>query len=133
PEGSFDLAYSSLTFHYIKNLERLFTTIHRALVPDGRLVFSIEHPIYMAPNHPEWMGGTDGRERWPLDGYLAEGPRRAEWLGSAVVKQHRTIGTTLNVLIGVGFVISHIEEWGPTVAQIEAHPEWAKERERPMF
>jgi SAM-dependent methyltransferase len=133
PEASFDIAYSSLALHYIGDLAGLFATVHHALVPNGRLVFSIEHPIYMAPTHPGWLVGADGRESWPLDGYLREGPRTTDWLAKGVVKQHRTIGTTLNLLIHLGFAISHVEEWGPTDEQIKAKPEWAKERERPMF
>lgn len=49
------------------------------------------------------------------------------------MKQHRTRGTTLNALIRAGFAISHVEEWGPTEAQIAARPELAEERERPMI
>jgi hypothetical protein len=50
-----------------------------------------------------------------------------------VVKQHRTLGTTLNLLIRQGFAIAHVEEWGPSDAQVAAQPELAEERERPMF
>jgi len=77
--------------------------------------------------------GAGGHETWPLDGYLMEGPRTTDWLAKGVVKQHRTIGTTLNLLIRLGFAISHVEEWGPTDEQIKVKPEWARERERPMF
>jgi SAM-dependent methyltransferase len=131
--AAFDLAYGSLAFHYIADLRRLFASIHHALVPGGRLVFSIEHPIFMAPTHPAWSAGTDGRAVWPLDGYLAEGQRVTEWFAPGVIKYHRTLGTTLNLLIGCGFSVRHVEEWGPTEAQIAAKPEWAKECERPMF
>ena len=93
----------------------------------------MEHPIYTAPAYPEWMTGVDGREKWPLDAYLAEGPRTVDWLAPGVEKQHRTIGTVVNSLIEVGFTISHVEEWGPSDEQIKLHPEWAKERDRPMF
>ena len=48
PEKSFDLAYSSLAFHYVRDFGKLMRTIHRALVARGHLVFNIEHPIYMA-------------------------------------------------------------------------------------
>src|SRR5690606_19549144 len=51
-EASFDLAYSSLALHYIEDLAGLLSTVHRALVPGAHLIFSIEHPIYMAPTHP---------------------------------------------------------------------------------
>jgi SAM-dependent methyltransferase len=134
PAGaSFDLAYSSLALHYVENLAGLLAEVHRALVPGGRLVFSVEHPIFTAPAHPGWRVAADGRRTWPVDGYLAEGPRTTEWLAPGVVKQHRTLGTILNLLIGLGFAPAHVEEWGPTEAQVAARPEWAEERERPPF
>lgn len=133
PEASFDLAYSSLALHYIEDLAGLLSTVHRALVPGAHLIFSIEHPIYMAPTHPGWSIDEEGRKTWPVDSYQAEGPRKTDWLAKGVIKQHRTIGTTLNLLIRLGFTISHVEEWGPTDEQIAAKPELAEERERPMF
>ena len=33
--AAFDLAYSSLTLHYIENLERLLAQVHAALIPGG--------------------------------------------------------------------------------------------------
>jgi SAM-dependent methyltransferase len=133
PEASFDLAYSSLALHYIKDLAGLLAKVHRALVPGAHLIFSVEHPIYMAPTNPAWSVGADGRKKWPVDQYLVEGPRMTDWLAKGVIKQHRTIGTYLNLLIHLGFTIAHVEEWGPTDEQIAARPEWAEERHRPMF
>lgn len=133
PAASFDLAYSSLALHYIEDLAGLLAAVHRALVPGGSLIFSVEHPIFMAPTHPGWSQDADGRKVWPVDGYLVEGPRTTDWLTKGVIKQHRTVGTYLNVLIGLGFVISHVEEWGPTDAQIAARPDLADERQRPPF
>jgi ubiquinone/menaquinone biosynthesis C-methylase UbiE len=133
PQQSFDLAYSSLALHYIADLGGLLATISRALKPGGHLVFSVEHPIYTAPSRPQWTESTSGQKTWPLDRYLAEGPRTTDWITSGIVKQHRTIGTTLNLLIGLGFKVTHVEEWGPTDAQIAEHPDWAEARERPMF
>jgi len=133
PEAAFDLVYSSLALHYIDNLVRLFATVHRALVPGARFVYSTEHPIYMAPRQPGWLLDSEKRKTWPVDSYQIEGPRTTNWLGDRVVKYHRTIGTTLNLLIRQGFAIRHVEEWGPTDAQVAAKPELAEERERPMF
>jgi len=132
-EGSFDLAYSSLALHYVENLERLLANVYRALVPSGRLVVSVEHPIFTAPTQPGWSADTDGRKRWPVDSYLCEGPRRTDWLAEGVIKQHRTLGTYLNLLLRLGFGLAHVEEWGPTDEQIAVHPSWAEERQRPMF
>lgn len=133
PEGAFDLAYSSLAFHYVEDAARLYGRIHRALRPGGRLVFSTEHPIYMAPTSPGWAQGPDGGRTWPLNRYLVEGPRTTDWLAPGVVKHHRTIGTTLTALIGAGFTITCVEEFCPTPDQIAAQPALAEEVERPMF
>jgi len=128
PRSSFDLVYSSLAFHYLKNLERLMSQIHQSLRPRGSLVFSVEHPIYTAPSKPKWT-----RKTWPVDGYLNEGPRTTDWLAKGVIKQHRTVATYINLLLGAGFTISKIDEWGPSKRQIRAQPGWALERERPAF
>ncbi|HUB44501.1 MAG TPA: methyltransferase domain-containing protein [Acetobacteraceae bacterium] len=133
PAASFDLAYSSLALHYVRDLAPLLTEVHRALAPGSHLVFSVEHPIYMAPAHPAWTTDSEGHKTWPLNQYLVEGGRVTDWLAKGVVKYHRTIGTTLNLLIRLGFAIRHVEEWGPTDAQVAAKPELAEERERPMF
>jgi SAM-dependent methyltransferase len=133
PVGPFDLVYSSLAFHYITDLEGLLAKVARVLLPGGSLVFSVEHPIFTAPSRPEWIVDADGRKTWPVDGYLQEGPRTTDWLTKGVVKQHRTIGRYLNLLLGLGFSISHVEEWGPADAQIAARPALAEERQRPPF
>lgn len=133
PAAGFDLAYSSLALHYIKDLPRLFANLHAALKPGSRFVFSIEHPIFMAPRNPGWITDAEGRKRWPVDSYQMEGERVTNWLADGVIKQHRTIGTLLNTLIAAGFSIQHVNEWGPSDAEVTALPALAEERERPMM
>jgi hypothetical protein len=62
-----------------------------------------------------------------------EGERVTNWLADGVIKQHRTVGTLLNALIGAGFTIQHVNEWGPSDAEVAAQPALAEERERPMM
>ncbi len=131
--ASIDLAYSSLALHYIAGLPRLLTEVYRALTPGGRFVFSAEHPIFTAPSHPGWHTEPDGRRTWPVDDYLVEGPRTTDWLTKGVIKQHRTIGTYIALLLCAGFTLSHVEEWGPTDAQIARRPELVTDRLRPIF
>lgn len=133
PQAVFDLAYSSLALHYVEDLGRLFATVHRALVPGARFVFSIEHPIFMASRRPGWITDAEGHKSWPVDSYHLEGPRRTDWLAEGVLKYHRTLGTTLNLLIRNGFAIRHVEDFAPSEADIAARPDLAEERERPMF
>jgi SAM-dependent methyltransferase len=133
PAGSFDLVYSSLAFHYVESLIGLIARVHRSLVPGGSLVFSVEHPIFTAPAKPGWFRNADGRDTWPVDSYLDEGPRSTNWLAKGVIKQHRTVATYINLLIQLGFALSHIEEWGPAQDQIQVWPSLAHDRQRPAF
>lgn len=133
PEGRFDLAYSSLAFHYLVELPAVFRRVARALKPGGRFVFSVEHPIMTAPRHQTWSEDASGLPVWPVGGYLDEGRRVTDWLAEGVVKQHRTLASYLKLLVASGFMLVHLEEWGPTPEQIAAEPDWARERERPPF
>jgi len=133
PEAAFDLAYSSLALHYVVDFGRLVRTVHRAVLPGGRFVFTIEHPIYMAPRQPGFVETADGGLRWPVDSYAIEGERTTDWLAKGVVKQHRTMGTTVNTLIDAGFRLRHLEEFRPTAEQVAADPDLREELERPMF
>lgn len=131
--ASFDVAWSSLAFHYVEHLEALLARVHGALRPGGVLVFSVEHPVYSAPSRPGWTKSPDGTPTWPLDRYMVEGPREVEWLGARVSKRHRLASTTINAVLRAGFALSHVEEWRPSDDQIAARPSLAIELERPMF
>ena len=133
PPASFDLVYSSLAFHYVEDAERLYRTIHAALAAGGRLVFSTEHPIFMASMKPGWLEAEDGKQIWRLDSYAREGERRTDWFSKGVLKYHRTMATTLNQLVSAGFTIRRIEEFRPSDAQIAQMPALAAEIERPTF
>jgi len=133
PPAAFDLAYSALTFHYVEDFARLIATLVQSLAPGGHLVFTIEHPIYMAAAKPDWLRDADGRLTWPVNGYSEEGERRTDWFAKGVLKHHRTLATTLNTLIEAGLRIDRIDEFAPTAAQIAALPALAEELERPMM
>ena len=133
PEHAFDVAYSSLAFHYLTHWPALIARVHRALAKGGRLVFSVEHPIVTASHHPAWIDREDGTRVWPVDHFADEGVRFTNWLAPGVLKQHRTTGTYLNTLIGAGFTIAHVEDWMPAAEQVATRPDWAGERDRPLF
>ena len=131
--GAFDLAYSSLAFHYLTDLAGLLARVSSGLVPGGRLVCSVEHPLMTAPRHQGWAQDEDGVPSWPVNGYLDEGPRVTDWLAKGVVKQHRSIATYLDLLRRAGLVLTDLREWGPSAEQVVANPEWSNERQRPAF
>jgi SAM-dependent methyltransferase len=133
-ENTYDVVYSSLTLHYIRDMNRLFATIYNALKPKARFIFSIEHPIYTAPKADKWHHDNDtGLESWLLEGYADEGERVRNWLGEDVRKYHRTTQTYLSTLLGCGFVLREFVEWMPSERDLVEHPDWAVERNRPAF
>ena len=133
PAARFDLTYSSLTLHYLADLDRLFQTVHQSLRPGAGFVVSVEHPICTAPTNPGFITGDAGVTTWPVDGYLREGPRTTDWLAPDVVKQHRTITTYVQSLLRVGFSLTDLIEWAPSPQQIAEVPEWNTELDRPYF
>jgi hypothetical protein len=39
----------------------------------------------------------------------------------------------VTTLLANGFVVTALKEYMPTLEDLESHPEWNKERERPLF
>jgi len=133
PDAPFDLVFSALALHYVADFWAVCGSIKRQLAPAGKLVFSVEHPIFTAPWRPGWVAGAEGGKAWPLTGYLVEGPRTTTWITPGVVKYHRTLATHVNTLIGQGFRLDRLEEWRPSAQDIAARPDLADEVQRPMF
>jgi SAM-dependent methyltransferase len=136
PTDSFELVYSSLTLHYLPDIERIMREVYGSLVPSGRFVFSIEHPIYTAPSISSFellQNGEEDQLIWPLDSYGNEGLRVTNWLAEGVRKYHRTMDTYISALLNTGFILTSFKEWMPSEEDLEEHPEWQRERDRPMF
>ncbi len=133
PSSLYDFAFSSLAFHYVADFTRLINVVYNSLQSKSSFIFTIEHPIYMSSLSRHLLTDEKGSKFWPVSKYAIEGQRNIDWLDHKVVKYHRTIGTTLNTLINVGFTILHVEEWKPTEEQLAEHPELEKELERPIF
>ena len=132
-ERAFDLVVSSLMLHYVKDYESALQKIASYLRPGGRLVFSVEHPIYTARAEQEWVRGTDGNAiYWPVDNYRPEGERQTWWFVDGVLKYHRTIETYVNGLIATGFTLRRLLEPGPVMNTTLAD-DMDLERRRPPF
>ncbi|KAI1171185.1 methyltransferase domain protein [Nemania sp. FL0916] len=136
PEAEYDVVFSSLAFHYLVDLPRLIAEIARSLKRGGRLVFSVEHPLLTAPTTPRMVvvEPDTGRKAWLVDAYQEEGLRIRNWFVEGVRKQHRTMGSYINMLLSCGFRLAGFTEWRPTEEQLTTtHPSWADELIRPTF
>ncbi|WP_143306555.1 class I SAM-dependent methyltransferase [Chitinophaga vietnamensis] len=134
PAGAFDVVISSLALHYIENLQTVFQQVFHSLAPGGAFVFSVEHPVFTALATQDWHHDAEGKRlHWPLDNYQQEGIRHTNFLGSEVIKYHRTIATFMNTLIRTGFRITRVEEPQPDAATLAQYPEMKDEARRPIF
>jgi SAM-dependent methyltransferase len=131
----FDLVVSSLVLHYVQDYPAAVARVARLLVPGGRFVFSVEHPICTARPEQQWVRDTGGQALfWPVDTYRPEGERRTRWFVEGVVKYHRTIETYVNELIRSGFTLRCLLEPEPVAGPgAERVPELDLHRRRPPF
>ena len=76
PEESFDVILSSLAFHYVADYEILVKKIYRILKSGGKLVFTVEHPVFTAYGTQDWHYNEKGEIlHFPVDNYYYEGKR----------------------------------------------------------
>ncbi|MFA7588003.1 class I SAM-dependent methyltransferase [Sphingopyxis sp. 550A] len=70
--GQFDLVVSSMALHYVEEYAAVTRKVFNALSPEGRFIFSVEHPICTA--HPVgWIRDAGGNlAAWPVDHYQRE-------------------------------------------------------------
>lgn len=110
--AAYDLVYSSLTLHYLPDVQGVFTQVYQSLRPDGHLVFSCEHPIRTAPSNAAWDEDSTGQPFWPLNNYYNEGQWSTTWLGvDRVQKYHRSMQTYVSTLLGSGFTLTAFKEF----------------------
>lgn len=133
PENSFDVVISSLAFHYLPSFTEMAQAVHGYLKPQGKFVFSVEHPIFTAEGSQDWVYDADGKIKYfPVDHYFDEGVRTANFLGTPVTKYHRTLTTYIEGLIDNGFTIDHVQEPMPPRNMID-QPGMKDEMRRPMM
>lgn len=134
PPERFDLVVSSFAFHYVADFLGLVRRIAAWLSPDGLLVFSNEHPVYLSRAAADgWVRDADGApQHWALDRYGDEGLREESWIADGVQKYHRMVSTILNDLIAAGFMIERVLEPMPDAELLKRRPDWGHEGKRPF-
>jgi len=128
PKQEFDLVISRLVLHYIKDLESIFYKVHNALKPNGRFVFSVEHPVITS--NPQTSGV---RTNWIVDQYFAMGYRKQEWLGGTVYKYHRTVEEYFKLLQKTGFIITNLRESHPMKENFKHEDTYYRRMRIPLF
>ncbi|WP_315120548.1 class I SAM-dependent methyltransferase [uncultured Clostridium sp.] len=131
---TFDVAISSLAFHYVESFDDICRKVNNCLSSGGEFVFSVEHPVFTSYGTQDWYYDEQGNSlHWPVDRYFTEGIRKANFLGKEVIKYHKTLTTYINSLIMSGFEITKIVEPKPEESMLKNIPEMQDELRRPMM
>jgi len=134
-DGHFDVVFSSLAIHYIKDFDSFVASVNRILVEGGVFIFSQEHPLTTAP--PAGASWTRDKNRnvmhYNLMGYMRSGQRSTAWIVDKVIKYHRPFSEIVNTLIDNGFVIERMIETVPTEETIKRLPHYEKDLDKPNF
>ncbi|CAM3280734.1 class I SAM-dependent methyltransferase [Brevibacillus invocatus] len=128
PQAEYDLVLSRLAIHYVQDLNSLLQNIYQTLKPNGRLLFSIEHPVITSTLQPS---GT--RTHWVVDNYFTEGYREQQWMGGIVYKYHRSIETYFIALQKAGFVVEQLRESKPVRAHFLTDETYERRLRIPLF
>lgn len=135
-DEKFDLVFSSLAFHYVKNFEKLIKNISNLLKKDGILLFSQEHPLLTStiPNDkfPKYYE-VNKKRYYILADYQRETQRVTYWLDFSVVKYHRMLETVVNSICKFGMELIELKPSKPSQKALKLLPKLSKEFERPMY
>jgi len=128
PHEAFDRVISRLALHYVEDLDRLLQNLYQTLKPDGRLIFSVEHPVITSTLQPSGI-----RTSWVVDHYFTEGYREQQWMGGTVYKYHRSIETYFLALQKAGFVVEQLRESKPVRTHFRQEETYERRLRIPLF
>jgi SAM-dependent methyltransferase len=131
PPASADLVVSRLALHYVEDFNRVCRNVFPVLSAGGRFVFSVEHPVITSCFRS--MERTDLRTDWIVDDYFITGERVNPWMGSSVIKYHRTVEDYFRTLQEAGFVVEALRESHPRREHFSSQETYERRLRIPLF
>lgn len=133
PPAAYDVVLSRLALHYIDELAGVLKNVHQALLPGGRFIFSVEHPVITSCNRSRGESGDGQRQDWIVDDYFSSGRREVMWMGQRVVKYHRTVEDYFSLLQQANFTVTHLRESRPMPDLFENESLFERRSRIPLF
>lgn len=131
PSAAFDLVVSRLVLHYLAHLKPIFAQVVQALKPGGCFVFSVEHPVITSCNRG--LVETGIRQDWVVDNYFDVGERNVTWMGSEVIKYHRTIEDFFLSLQRAGLTVEALRKSCPQPELFDDEALYSRRKRIPLF
>lgn len=103
-ERSVDVVVASLVLHYLPDWREVLGEVRRVLVPGGRFVMSVHHPItgWLRSDRTDYHRVELIEERWDLDG-----------VETVAQMWRRPVSAVLSPLLEAGLVIDAVHEPTP--------------------
>jgi SAM-dependent methyltransferase len=122
--GGIDVVVASLVLHYVEDWGPLLAGLHRCLVPGGRLVFSVHHPItgWLLSGMDDYHRTELVQEAWDWDG---------EQVTAAMYR--RPLSAIFGELRQAGFTIDAVDEPRPQQAADVAPETFEILNSKPVF
>jgi SAM-dependent methyltransferase len=120
-----------MALHYVEDIEAAFQRVLRTLVPGGRFVFSVEHPVLTSCDRGRPPDSK--RQDWIVDDYHVSGRRVTTWMGKEVVKYHHTVAEFFGALTGAGFLVEGLREGRPRRERFVREETYLRRLRIPIF
>lgn len=127
----YDLIVSRFVIHYLPDIKRLFEEVKKALKPDGKFVFTVQHPLTTSSFASKAQG--ERRGDWLVDDYFVEGERQEPWISKTVIKHHRTTETYFTALTEAGFTVAALREGAPVDGNFDTADEFERRQRIPLM
>jgi SAM-dependent methyltransferase len=111
PDASFDAVVVCLVFEHIADHEPAIAEIGRVLVPGGRFVFFLNHPLLQAPSSGWVIDHVLDEQYWRVGPYLVTDVTMEELSPGVVLPfVHRPLSQYVNAISHAGMLVSRMEE-----------------------
>ncbi len=113
----FDIVISILAIQNIENISGTFKEVSRALLPKGKFVIVLNHPMFRIPKKSSWGFDEENKIQFRrVDEYISESRTEIQMNPGAkesenTISFHRPLQTYSKILANSGFSILRIEEW----------------------
>lgn len=124
---SFDAAVICLTLEHLDPFEPAVEEVARVLVPGGRLVLFLNHPLLQAPGSGWIDDHILGEQYWRIGPYLVDDVAMEEVApGVKLAFMHRPLHRYVNVMAGCGLLVEHMDEPRPPPGFMLMAPEYTE-------
>jgi 2-polyprenyl-3-methyl-5-hydroxy-6-metoxy-1,4-benzoquinol methylase len=139
PAESFDLVSACMVLQDTPDAGEIFKAARRVLTLQGRMAFSIVHPIASTPFH-EWVRDKAGvKGAMAVDRYFDSGPFVLNWTMERLTTHwatpawHHTLSEWSAMITDAGFTIDLLDEPRPTAEQVARNPKFESAIRFPFF